>query len=371
MASKPSDGHVEWITDDDTDKYIAPSDAKRLQGWIKEEKPPFQYFNWFFRLVDRWLQWAEAQSDENVAAIAANAQAISDEATARSDADTTLQNNINAEASARAGADSTLQSNIDSETSIRASADSTLQSNIDAEASARASADSAHAVLTDTHGATSANTASRIVMRDGSGDVIGRLFRTEYASATAGLAYFLGQVALGAGADNYARPMTIAQAKAVLGVVEAPVFVSNANGNPNLSDTPFDIASSLANVTWESIGPTGSGANNIWTALDSLPSDITWIKIRVKNYVRDVNTSSLIKCLIYARKNGSSQAVSEANQISEASFQNDLAAGEYSQDTNIVEATIPVNNRTFDLYIDNGVFPEMQTAVAYLVGYGY
>lgn len=132
MAIKPSEGHVEWIADDDTDKYIAPSAAKKLQGWIKEEKPPFQYFNWFFRLVDRWLQWAEARSDENAAAIAVNAQAITAEAATRSDADTTLQSNIDAEASARAVADGTLQSNINTEATTRAGADSTLQNNINA-----------------------------------------------------------------------------------------------------------------------------------------------------------------------------------------------------------------------------------------------
>ena len=246
MAIKPSEGHVEWITDDDTDKYIAPSATKKLQGWIKEEKPPFQYFNWFWRLVDRWLQWAEAQSDENGAAIADNAQAITDEAATRSDADSTLQDNIDAEASARASADSTLQSNINAEASARASADSTLQgnidteatartngdntlqSNIDAEATARTNADSAHAALTNAHGATSANTASRIVLRDGNGDIIGRLFRTEYGSTTAGLPYFLGQVALGAGADNYARPMTVAQARTTLGL--APLINGLSSG---------------------------------------------------------------------------------------------------------------------------------------------
>ena len=85
MAVKPTDGHIDWISDNDPAKYIEPSAAKRLQGWIAEEKPPFQYFNWAWRLIDRWLKWADAQSDENIAAIAA-------EATARADADTAHAN---------------------------------------------------------------------------------------------------------------------------------------------------------------------------------------------------------------------------------------------------------------------------------------
>jgi hypothetical protein len=63
------------------------------------------------------------------------------------------------------------------------------------------------------------NTGSTIVQRNGSGDIIVRLTRQEYASTTSGAAYFIGQHAVGAGgADNYLRPMTIAQAKGVLGV---------------------------------------------------------------------------------------------------------------------------------------------------------
>ncbi len=126
MAVKPTDGHIDWITDDDPAKYIAPSAAKKLQGWVQQEKPPYQYFNWYWRLVDRWLKWADAQSDENIAAIAA-------EATARANADTTLQGNI------------------------------------EAEATARADADTAHANETSVHGAVSAATASRIILRDADG----------------------------------------------------------------------------------------------------------------------------------------------------------------------------------------------------------
>ena len=68
---------------------------------------------------------------------------IDAEATARANADTTLQNNIDAEATARANADTTLQNNIDAEATARANADTTLQNNIDVEATARANADSA------------------------------------------------------------------------------------------------------------------------------------------------------------------------------------------------------------------------------------
>ncbi len=64
MATKPTTGHLDWITDDDGDKFAEPSGAKKLAGWVSNEKPPFQYFNWAFRLIDRWLKWTEASIDE-------------------------------------------------------------------------------------------------------------------------------------------------------------------------------------------------------------------------------------------------------------------------------------------------------------------
>jgi hypothetical protein len=250
MADKPTDGHIEWIPDDDTNKYIAPSSAKKLQGWIAEEKPPFQYFNWFWRLVDRWLQWAEAQSDENVAAIATNAQAIADEATTRSGADSTLQGNIDSEASTRASADSTHaaltspHSATSAATANRlivrdasgrakvaapsASDDIARKNEVDAEATARATADSTHAALTAPHSASATATANRLALRDGSGDLIARMFRSEYATPSGGCNYFAGQVALGSGADNYLRPMTIAQAAAILGLTNGAVISAYA-----------------------------------------------------------------------------------------------------------------------------------------------
>ncbi|TJV70718.1 MAG: hypothetical protein E5X76_18145 [Mesorhizobium sp.] len=63
--------------------------------------------------------------------------------------------------------------------------------------------------------AATTTTANTLAQRDASGDIVSRLFRSEYA-VTGGTAYFCGQNALGSGADNYIRPMTPAQAAALL-----------------------------------------------------------------------------------------------------------------------------------------------------------
>jgi hypothetical protein len=75
--------------------------------------------------------------------VTSNNAALAAEVTNRTNADSTLQSNINTEASTRASAITTVTGLVTSEASTRAAADSTLQSNINAEASTRSSADSA------------------------------------------------------------------------------------------------------------------------------------------------------------------------------------------------------------------------------------
>lgn len=72
-----------------------------------------------------------ASEDAKLAAnIAKNSTAISDEATARNQADAALQDNIAKEATTRSNADKALQNGIDAEATARAEADTALQTNI-------------------------------------------------------------------------------------------------------------------------------------------------------------------------------------------------------------------------------------------------
>lgn len=70
-------------------------------------------------------------------------QNINAETSAREQADTTLQQKINAEKSAREKADTALQQKINAETSAREQEDTTLQQNINSEATVREQADNA------------------------------------------------------------------------------------------------------------------------------------------------------------------------------------------------------------------------------------
>lgn len=83
-----------------------------------------------------------------------------------------------------------------------------------------------------TNNADVAATASTTVVRDPSGDIYARLIRQEYAVTSGSCAYFIGQVAVGGGsADNFLRPMTIAQAAAALDSALVPVARQVIAGN--------------------------------------------------------------------------------------------------------------------------------------------
>ena len=58
-ATKPA-----WIPDDDPAKIIAPSESKQNTGWLSGEKPVYQFFNWFFNIVSKWIAYLEEITDE-------------------------------------------------------------------------------------------------------------------------------------------------------------------------------------------------------------------------------------------------------------------------------------------------------------------
>jgi hypothetical protein len=61
-----------------------------------------------------------------------------------------------------------------------------------------------------------ASTADTLALRDGSGDIHARLFRSEYDSTNGSIGFIMTQV--NTGTDNYMRPSTPAQVKTALGL---------------------------------------------------------------------------------------------------------------------------------------------------------
>jgi len=92
-------------------------------------------------------------------------------------------------------------------------------------------------------------------------------------------------------------------------------FVNNTNGNPTISDVQLNIVSDVTEDAWKSIGPTGSGADVIWTALNAVPTDAVWIKISAWSYFVDSTAGRTAQLNCYSRKTGSSQTPGDPNRV--------------------------------------------------------
>lgn len=51
---RPTDATPTWA-DGTSAAIVEPTSGKKSQGWLAQEKPPHQHFNWFWNLVSRWL----------------------------------------------------------------------------------------------------------------------------------------------------------------------------------------------------------------------------------------------------------------------------------------------------------------------------
>jgi hypothetical protein len=138
------------------------------------------------------------------------------------------------------------------------------------------------------------------------------------------------------------------------------VYVNHQDGVVVVSTTTILLHSVLANTTWESIGPTGSGADNIWTALDNLPGDIDWIEVKLNTEITHTSATSSI---VYAQKNQVSHFISDSYKLSHCNL---VASGVQND---IVTQKIPVSSRKFDVYRNTGSGTIYLTLA--LTGYGY
>jgi len=73
--------------------------------------------------------------------------------------------------------------------------------------------------------------------------------------------------------------------------------------------TVFDVGAATPISTFTSVGPTGSGASDIWTALDALPSNTKWIDVSVVLVSFADGSGLSIELNFYTRQLGSSAAV--------------------------------------------------------------
>lgn len=122
------------------------------------------------------------------------------------------------------------------------------------------------------------------------------------------------------------------------------------------SATGFSMKA-LTKNTWISVGPTGSGATQIWTAIDSVPTDATGIIVLCEFYGGNFGTGFL-------RKNGSSSGLISANLF----FRSGNATSEFNQTSGHI--FVETSARKIDVYVDYGSWnPFDSNFILALVGY--
>lgn len=133
--------------------------------------------------------------------------------------------------------------------------------------------------------------------------------------------------------------------------VKSATTLGEASGYPVISATEFDILSNIS-AAWESVGPTGSSATNIWTAMDGISSGATWVKLRFflgANQTSGLTDTHYITS-IFARKTGTSASITGNDaKVAEVNYYTNSAG--HGGSSVIVEHTIPLDaNLRFDLY---------------------
>jgi len=56
MAPKPTK-KPSWVPSDNPLYIDEPSAGKKLLGWVAGEKPPFQWMNWLFNVINHWVDY--------------------------------------------------------------------------------------------------------------------------------------------------------------------------------------------------------------------------------------------------------------------------------------------------------------------------
>jgi hypothetical protein len=148
-------------------------------------------------------------------------------------------------------------------------------------------------------------------------------------------------------------------------------YVDDSAGGAYVSSTAFAM-SGLTSATWQSIGPTGGGADHTWAALDDVATDADWIEVKIASYVQHTGgaaptTARTVDASV--RREGSSVAAGGASSIAECACYGDTTNPGYDSQKGTFK--IPVNSRQFEGYYVEANSPTAAEATLYLVGYGY
>jgi len=134
-------------------------------------------------------------------------------------------------------------------------------------------------------------------------------------------------------------------AAAVAGFVSATRIYINTDGG---DDSSFDIDANVTEGNWESVGPTGSGADNIWTAMDVIPAGARIAILFVNVDLDPTGTDSTQVAAVYIRSTGSSEGQTTGSiVINHRSNTDDFTGSSTRNSTNVF---VPLDaSRRFDI----------------------
>jgi hypothetical protein len=147
-------------------------------------------------------------------------------------------------------------------------------------------------------------------------------------------------------------------------------YVSDGDGYPCISQTQLDVDASIAADAWESVGPTDSGADNIWTALDGLQTDIDWVRVKITliGVISGATPGTFTQAVTYGRKNGSSASNNSVSMLAEILVHVDPDGKGGAATSGVFE--IPVSSRMFDFRYTIGSLASIGSNLT-LVAAGY
>ncbi|MDH5188320.1 MAG: hypothetical protein OEW37_05115 [Rhodospirillaceae bacterium] len=141
------------------------------------------------------------------------------------------------------------------------------------------------------------------------------------------------------------------------------ITIDNAGG----STASFSLGSYIG-AAWESVGPTGSGAANIWTALDAVPSTATGLLLKAYLSATGSTNGTTYQQLLYARRTGSGLATSNSTVAAANAFTNRSGASQLGQAVSVFPIAIDSSLR-FDLYFIISGSPSPSISSLSLVGW--
>jgi hypothetical protein len=153
----------------------------------------------------------------------------------------------------------------------------------------------------------------------------------------------------------------------------ADSYVSTADGNLSISETSFDVTSAITTDTWETVGPTDSGADNEWAGLEDVPTDVSFIEIMVASAVSRTTGSdgtAAASFNAYAQKNAVTDDTGLYNCVANVTTYGTSTV--YGYDSQRVVKKIPVGSGViFKMYWTTTGTPDSTGCIVYLTGYGY